>query len=77
MAAIEDCSTTIRAMGSVTVAVLTYIRAFFLARHRLALEAAALRQQLALFQAKANSTQARSPGPALLDYAAARTFRLD
>jgi hypothetical protein len=37
-------------MGSVTVAVLMYIRAFFLARHRLALEAAALRQQLAVFK---------------------------
>ena len=58
MAAIEDCSTTIRAMGSLTVAVLTYIRAFFVTRHRLALEAAALRQQLAVFKRK-------QPRPAL------------
>jgi hypothetical protein len=48
----KDCSTTIRAMGSLTLAVVTYIRAFFLTRHRLALEAAALRQQLAVFKRK-------------------------
>src|SRR5688572_8506151 len=39
-------------MGSLTVAVITYIRAFFVARHMLALEAAALRQQLAVFKRK-------------------------
>ena len=49
MAAVKDCSTTIRAMGSL-IAVVTYIRAFFLTRHRLALEVAALRHQLAVFK---------------------------
>jgi len=39
-------------MGSLSVAVLTYIRAFFVTRHRLALEAAALRQQLVVFKRK-------------------------
>ena len=44
------CSTKIRAMGSLVVALITYIRAFFVRHHRLALEAAALRQQLAVFK---------------------------
>jgi hypothetical protein len=39
-------------MGSLSVAVLTYIRAFFVTRHRLALEAAALRQQIVVFKRK-------------------------
>ena len=39
-------------MGSLVVAILTYIRAFFVTRHKLALEAAALRQQLAVFKRK-------------------------
>ena len=39
-------------MGSLVIAVITYIRAFFVTRHRLALEAAALRQQLAVFKRK-------------------------
>jgi hypothetical protein len=34
------------------LAILAYIRAFFVPRHRLALEAAALRQQLAVFKRK-------------------------
>jgi hypothetical protein len=37
-------------MDSLTIAVVTYIRPFFVARHRLALEGAALRQQLAVFK---------------------------
>ena len=52
MKANEGWSTTIRSMGSLTVAVLTYIRAFFVSRQRLALEAAALRQQLVVFKRK-------------------------
>src|SRR4051812_18990794 len=39
-------------MGSLMLAVVTYIRAFFVPRHKLALEAAALRQQLAVFKRK-------------------------
>jgi transposase InsO family protein len=39
-------------MGSLVIAVVTYIRALFVTRHRLALEAAALRQQLAVFKRK-------------------------
>ena len=41
-----------RAMGSLVVAVVTYIRAFFVSHHRLALENAALRPQLAVFRRK-------------------------
>ena len=37
-------------MDSLMLAVVTYIRAFFVPRHKLALEAAALRQQLAVFK---------------------------
>ena len=36
-------------MVSVVIAIVAYVRAFFVPRHRLALEAAALRQQLAVF----------------------------
>ena len=39
-------------MGSLMLAVVTYIRAIFVRRHKLALEAAALRQQLAVFKRK-------------------------
>ena len=39
-------------MIALVVAVLTYCRAFFVARHRLGLEAAALRQQLVVFKRK-------------------------
>jgi hypothetical protein len=39
-------------MGSLAFAIIAYIRAFFVPRHRLALEAAALRQQLAVFKRK-------------------------
>ena len=39
-------------MGSLMLAVVTYIRAFLVPRHKLALEAAALRQQLAVFKRK-------------------------
>ena len=39
-------------MGWLSVAVLTYIREFFVTRHRHALEAAALRQQLVVFKRK-------------------------
>ena len=42
------CSTNIGAIGSLVLAILAYIRALFVPRHRLALEAAALRQQLAV-----------------------------
>ncbi len=35
-------------MGSIVLAVATYIRAIFVRRHKLALEAAALRQQLSV-----------------------------
>ena len=40
------------AMGSLISALLAYIRAFWLPRHKLALETAALRQQLAVFKRK-------------------------
>ena len=36
-------------MSSLMLAVATYVRAIFVRRHKLALEAAALRQQLAVF----------------------------
>jgi putative transposase len=39
-------------MDSVVSAILAYIRAFFVPRHKLALQAAALRQQLAVFKRK-------------------------
>src|SRR5687767_8334463 len=39
-------------MGSLAFAIIAYVRAFFVPRHRLALEAAALRQQLAVFKRK-------------------------
>ena len=39
-------------MGSIVSAVVAYIGAYFAARHRLALEVAALRQQLAVFKRK-------------------------
>ena len=39
-------------MGSLVIAVVTYIRALFVTRQRLALEASALRQQLAIFRRK-------------------------
>lgn len=39
-------------MGSLVLAVVAYIRAFFVSRHTLALEVAALRQQLAVFKRK-------------------------
>ena len=39
-------------MGSLAVGILAYVRAFFVTRHGLALEAAALRQQLAVFKRK-------------------------
>src|SRR6476661_10460674 len=39
-------------MGSLMLALVTYIRVFFVPRHKLALEAAALRQQLAVFKRK-------------------------
>ena len=39
-------------MGTLALSVVAYIRAFFVPRHQLALEAAALRQQLAVFKRK-------------------------
>lgn len=39
-------------MGSLVLSIIAYIRAFFVPRHRLGLEAAALRQQLAVFKRK-------------------------
>jgi hypothetical protein len=39
-------------MIALVLAVITYCRAFFVGRHRLGLEVAALRQQLAVFQRK-------------------------
>jgi putative transposase len=39
-------------MGSLVFAMIAYVRAFFVPRHRFALEAAALRQQLAVFKRK-------------------------
>lgn len=48
----EGCWTTIRAMASLVLAIVAYIRCFLVPRHRLALEAAALRQQLAVFKRK-------------------------
>lgn len=55
-------------MGSLMLAVVTYLRAFFVPRHKLALEAAALRQQLAVFKRKqlgpgsAATTDSSGPG---------------
>ena len=53
-AGLESASAiTMRGDGSVSsVAVLTYCRAFFISRHRLGLEVAALRQQLVVFKRK-------------------------
>ena len=45
-------STNIGTMGELVFAIFAYMRAFFVPRHRLALEAAALRQQLAVFKRK-------------------------
>src|SRR3954468_12548274 len=39
-------------MITALVAILAYVRAFLIARHRLAMEAAALRQQLAVYKRK-------------------------
>jgi hypothetical protein len=39
-------------MVSLALSMVAYIRAFFVPRHQLALEAAALRQQLAVFKRK-------------------------
>src|SRR5271167_4518163 len=39
-------------MGTLALSVVVYLRAFFVPRHQLALEAAALRQQLAVFKRK-------------------------
>ena len=39
-------------MVSLALSMVAYIRAFFVPRHKLALEAAALRQQLAVFKRK-------------------------
>ena len=47
-----DSSHTIGVMVALVLAVVTYFRAFFVPRHRLALEAAALRQQLTVFKRK-------------------------
>jgi hypothetical protein len=55
-------------------ALIAYIRSFFLARHRLALEAAALRQQLAVFKTQTISTKTWSRGPDLLDCPAETVF---
>jgi len=63
-------------MGSLMLAVVTYIRAFFVPRHKLALEAAALRQQLAVFKKEATSAKAQPRGPTLLDHATATVFGL-
>ena len=48
-----------RVMIALVLAVNTYLRAFFISRHRLGLEAAALRQQLAVFKRK--QSRARLP----------------
>ena len=45
-------SPTIEVMVALILAIVTYCRAFFLPRHRLGLEAAALRQQLAVLKRK-------------------------
>jgi len=39
-------------MGTFLLAILTYVSAFEISRHRLALEAVALRQQLAVYKRK-------------------------
>jgi hypothetical protein len=75
--AIEGCPTTIRASVRSALQSLPYIRALFVTRHRLALEAAALRQQLVVFKRKQPRPGLKSHGPALLDDATARIFRLD
>ena len=62
-------------MGSLMLAVVTYIRAFFVPRHKLALEAAAL-PATSRFQKEATSAKARPRGPSLLDYATATVFGL-
>ena len=43
---------SIRFMGTFLSAMLAYLSAFFISRHRLALEAIALRQQLAVYKRK-------------------------
>ena len=48
----EGCWTTLGGMASLVLAIVTYILCFFVPRHRLALEAAALRQQLAVLKRK-------------------------
>ena len=45
-------ATTMKVMTAVILAVLAYGRAFFIGRHRLGLEVAALRQQLVVFKRK-------------------------
>ena len=48
-------------MVPLVLPVLAYLRAFFLARHNLALEIAALRQQLTLFKRKQPRPRMRNP----------------
>ena len=48
----RSCSHIIRVTVAIVLAFITYFRAFFLPRHRLGLEAAALRQQLTVLQRK-------------------------
>ena len=47
-------------MIALVLAANTYLRAFFISRHRLGLEAAALRQQLAVFKRKQSRPRLRS-----------------
>jgi hypothetical protein len=63
-------------MGSLLLAVVKYIRAFFVPRHKLTLEGAVLRQQLAVFKRKPTSAKAQPRGPTLLDHATATVFGL-
>src|SRR6516165_3727971 len=54
-------------MVTFACAVMAYLRSLFLPRHKLALEAVALRQQLAVFKRKQPRAQTGSPRSAVLD----------
>ena len=63
-------------MIGLVLAAIAYIRAYALSRHRLALEVAALRQQLVVFKRKRPRPLLRKNRPTLLDYGPALVVRL-
>src|SRR5580704_4367083 len=56
-------------MVTLAGAIIAYLRAFFVPRHKLVLEAVALRQQLAVVKRKQAAPQTRFPRPVVLDCA--------